>query len=257
MILQYGVYTDVGRVRDNNEDNFYMNGHFKPMEEPYREVLDVFTYSEEQSELVLAVCDGMGGEEAGEMASYAAVSNLKDYIGPFSTWYEQYIDYTNRCIWEIQKGRGNSGTTLAAIGIENGQMFSVNLGDSRVYVLRDEKLYQISVDHNEFEMLRRAGLLEDEDYYSNKHRNALTRSLGMPEEYGKVEPHVSELVELAPGDIYMICSDGVCGTLREEEIVSILLSGGDALEKSKELVFAAFENGSTDNATALVCEVYE
>lgn len=251
MNYQFGVYTDEGRIRENNEDNYYINGITKPMEESKR----IGAGESCQGPLLLAVCDGMGGEEAGEVASSIAVERMKDYEGPFSTWYRQYIEAVNKEIVSTPGTGRHMGTTLSALTVENDVVTSVNLGDSRTYLYRNGELKQLSFDHSEFELMKRAGLYKEEDYYSSNVRNGLTRSLGMPEDYGEAEPFVSEPVALMPGDKLLICSDGMCGTLRNEEMIPFLIKDAYPEDRCKEMVMHALDKGSRDNVTAIICDV--
>lgn len=252
--LNYAVQTHQGKIRENNEDNFYWNGKIRADVN-----VNQLCYKgvEVAGQILAAVCDGMGGEAHGERASLMAVQTLK----PCSVKQVQKtalasIQMANAKICdEIEKNNGKRmGTTLAALYIENDKAVCCNVGDSRVYWLHEGKFTQLSVDHNRVSLLVAEGILTQEEARRNKNRHILTQYLGIFEEEMIIKPAFSEEITLDDGDIFLLCSDGLTDMVPDEEIVEILQIGKSE-EQVERLVERALEHGGKDNITAIVCQV--
>lgn len=253
MKFKYAVRTHQGKIRVNNEDNFYWNGNIRAdvnkSQLSYKGV--------ETSGLVLAaVCDGMGGEAQGELASLIAVRALKPCsIDQVRETAIDSIQNANAEICnEIEKNNGRRmGTTLAALYIENDKAISCNVGDSCVYMLREGELRQLSVEHNQVSQLVAMGILTREEARKNKNRHVLTQYLGIFEDEMVIKPAFSEEITLCDGDLFLLCSDGLTDMVREEEMAEILQSGTPE-EQADRLVQQALDHGGRDNVTVIVCQ---
>ncbi|MBQ1821538.1 MAG: serine/threonine-protein phosphatase [Clostridia bacterium] len=240
----------IGRVRSNNEDNFYFDGAVLP--EANRGLSGFVSKKIPlESESGFAVFDGMGGEEYGEKASYAASETIRSKmeqrkrfaIGPRVLLNELCVEM-NRAVCKRQKELyvTRMGTTAAILLFVPDEVYACNLGDSRIYRLRDNELLQVSVDDTEKVpegVGRKAGL---------------TQFLGIPEDELALEPHIVKS-ELKRGDIYLICSDGLTDMLSNLEICMILREHISVRQCVQHLVSGALKNGGRDNITAIVIRV--
>lgn len=240
----------IGRIRTNNEDNFYFDG--RCLEEvnrglkepvPMRAVL--------RREVCCAVFDGMGGESFGECASFAAVDclktqtrRLKDYFIPAKRFLTEMCYRLNGAVVAKAKELNTShmGTTLVALYFTHKEVYVCNLGDSRAYRLREGEFLQLSVDHIE----RRKG--------DSPKKAPLTQYLGIDPEEFRIEPFIAK-GELKRGDQYLLCSDGLTDMLSHMETVGILSSKGDTLACVQQLIDAALEHGGKDNVTVILCRI--
>jgi PPM family protein phosphatase len=227
--------TDVGRVREGNEDGF----------------LD-----EARGLNLVAVADGMGGHRAGEVASATALAALRQAMASGRPLRDA-IEGANDAVLEksgSDRELQGMGTTLTAgtLGTD-GSMLIGHVGDSRAYLLRDGQLSQITNDHSLVEEMVRGGELTPEQAESHPQRSIITRALGIdPAVDVDVYP-----VDLRPGDRILFCSDGLTTMVRADEIEEILAGEPDAERAAQRLVDAANAAGGEDNITALVVEVVE
>lgn len=233
-----GGASDVGQIRSNNQDS--------------KLIIDDVS--------VFAVADGMGGHQGGEVASAIAVETLEAVITePTVDSVVEAVKEANRRIFSRAADdddlRG-MGTTLVAIalvnrGAEDEEVAWVNVGDSRVYLLRDDRLVQLSRDHSLVEDLRRGGQLSEEEAAVHPQRNILTRALGIDE---AVQVDTDSVMPFN-GDRFLLCSDGLFNEVDPDTIVEVLTSSEDPDASAAELVRLANEGGGRDNITALVVDV--
>jgi len=239
--LEIGQFSDPGRKRSNNEDWL---GTFQPE--------DATRLAQKGSLFLLA--DGMGGHVSGEMASRQAVDCvIRAYMEhggrDVAAGLRAAVEVANAALYDsagrLQQGQ-NSGTTLVAGVIRQGELWVANVGDSRAYLLRRGNLEQISEDHSWASEGERAGL--DEGWVG---RHVLTRALG-------TKPHVKvDLfgpLPLEVGDRLLLCSDGLTAPLADADIQAIA-GRYPAQKASKALVQAANERGGPDNVSVLVVEL--
>lgn len=226
-----GATTDVGRVRDGNEDTFLVD-----------ERLGLF-----------AVADGMGGHRAGEVASATAIEALRAAVGAGRDLSDA-ISSANAAVYEKSSRDPEltgMGTTLtAAVAATDGRLLIGHVGDSRAYLLRDGELSQITDDHTLVEELRRDGRITEEQAAVHPRRSVITRALG-------IDSNVS--VDLYPvdvqnGDRVLICSDGLTAMVRTTDIAAILRREPSPQHAADLLADAANEAGGEDNVTAVVIE---
>lgn len=271
--MKYEAYlmSHGGHVRANNEDNGYLDGRFRENDK---------TFSWEwaasaEGNLLAAVFDGMGGEENGETASRLAAETMaetakgsfsaepegeardvpKGQKGPkrrFSRNLEPYVRKAGERILSLA-GRAHMGTTYTALSIENDICFFSNLGDSRGYLYRDGRLAQMTKDHNMVRELYLNGVITKEQADRHPDRHTLYQYLGIRDEDGMVpEPHTADPVKARPGDICLLCSDGLTEMLEDSRIASLLEEGGSAGTLARRLVQKALDAGGRDNVTVAV-----
>ena len=233
-LLAAGV-TDVGRVRDGNEDDF--------LDQADRLGL-------------VAVADGMGGHRAGEVASATALEALRAAVAS-GEGLRDAIEGANEAVLEKSESDRElqgMGTTLTAgmLGTD-GSLMVGHVGDSRAYLIREGELRQITDDHSLVEEMVRGGELTPEQAEVHPQRSIITRALGIdPQVDVDVYP-----IELEPGDRILLCSDGLTTMLRPDEIANILGREQDARRAAQLLVDAANAAGGEDNVTAVIVEAVE
>lgn len=253
--LEYAVSTHEGRVRENNEDNFWVDGHFR--EDVEKKELHLGGRAG-LSRFAAAICDGMGGESNGETVSLLAVECIRPH-----TFYElpdaaiADVQAANQriCRYIGEQGGIRSGSTLAALYIDTGRAVSCNVGDSRVYLFRGNRLRLLSKDHNRARYLVDSGQMTEDQARSSSARHTLTQYLGIFEEEMLLEPWFSEPVAVEDGDLFLLCSDGLTDMLLDEEIARILSEGNRPEKQAEALVKAALSGGGRDNITVVVVQV--
>lgn len=250
MKTAYAVSSIVGPIRQENQDNFYLNGATKPMKEAEYQSSGTST----QPSQVFAVCDGMGGEAEGEVAAFLAVEAFKDYPHEqlFRQW-NQYVSDANQRICRAQRSRKlQMGTTLAGVVLRNNQVQIFNLGDSRIYRIRQGRIEQLSKDHTAFQAMMDAGLAPKEERSVTRARNQLSQNLGIEPEELELAPHAPPAEEARNEDWYLLCSDGLYSVVSEEEILQIVIETQLPLQGCQKLVYCAEKRGGRDNITALL-----
>jgi protein phosphatase len=243
--IRIGARTDLGRVRENNEDKFEF---FEP-EEP--ELLAV-------KGSLYAVADGMGGHASGQIASDLALKNVVKmyYADPSEDAAESLraaVSAANAYIYSTAQAvpdRNGMGTTCTVAVMRDDRLIAAHVGDSRLYRVRDGELCRISEDHSWVEEQVKMGALTREEAEMSPFRNVITRSLGIA---ACVEVDIYE-EKLEKDDIFVLCSDGLSGYVREEDILSLVTEHSPAVAAMK-LVDRAFENGGGDNITVLVASI--
>jgi protein phosphatase len=236
--LSAGSASDVGQVRSNNQD------------------------ARLTSDPLYAVADGMGGAAAGEVASALAVEALDNgfhHAGspPTADVLIQAAQAANRAVWdeaEANPEMRGMGTTLVAIALVEGpELAIINIGDSRLYVLHDHELRQITYDHNLVAEMVAEGRITPAEAEVHPRRNIMTRALGVEPEV-PIDLFVEEAV---PGDRYLLCSDGLPREVHDGLITSLLDRFADPQEAARELVDEANRRGGNDNITVVVVDVVD
>ena len=253
--IQFAALTDVGRVRDQNEDNFLVD-----------KKLGLFI-----------VCDGMGGHAAGEVASALAVRTVHEEIKKQADLIEDYAaaskgaakvtkrDILNMLEFAVNrasqrvhaeaakdaKKRGMGTTLVCLLGIGT-QAFIIYVGDSRIYMLRDGLLEQLTEDHTVYNELIKRKKMPREQVEQLAQKNAITRAVGV---YEHVEPDTL-VMDVTAGDRFLLCSDGLCGYFEEDlEGLGTRLGNPDADTACKSLIDASNERGGKDNITSVIVTV--
>ncbi len=243
--LLAGVATHAGRVRDQNEDEVSLS---EPGSE--RAVSHGF---------LIAVADGMGGHERGEVASKLAIETL------FANFYaagngdgatdtvvmlqQAFKNANSRIMEEAINGEsgGSMGTTMVAAAVVGDNLTVANVGDSRAYLVRAEQATQITRDHSLVAEQVAGGVMTEDEARLSNYRNIITRALG---HRPKVEVDVFE-IRLLPEDRVVLVSDGVHGSVEPADVATLVLQKSPQ-EASQALIDLALEQGSTDNVTAAV-----
>ena len=258
--VRAAVVSHIGCVRKNNEDNFFANGDL--MEDREVNAGAVVRLECQQTNHLFAVCDGMGGLRGGEYASAIGVHAVKRLYGQLKRkmLVENLRDFcirTSQQIFEDARRRklDKEGTTIAMLLIQGHIATAVNVGDSRVYVLRLGKLIQISHDHTDVfsQMLR--GQLTREQMRKHPQGNVINQYLGIPKEAIHNDYMYYRDFMLCNGDRFVICSDGVSDLLTDDQMEFMVKSYSDPMEAAKALVSRALELGGKDNATCIVGDV--
>ena len=238
--------TDIGRKRDNNEDTFF---------------------NDDQVGLYI-VADGMGGHRAGEVASSTVVSSVKDYMeafhtspvaneasdsnmSPAATAVCHSIELANRVVYQLSQDQGSfkgMGSTAAVAYLHGDSLVTANVGDSRIYLIRNESIEQLTQDHTLLAEHMRKNPDWDPNTASIPMKHILVRAVGIHE---TVEADVFEIQPL-PGDLILMCSDGLTDMLDDAEIHGGVLEGGSLDEMCSRLVDQANERGGADNITVVV-----
>lgn len=256
------VCSSVGIKRKINQDNFYVNGFLNEKQENW--VIKSFFSSEEEQ--VLCVCDGMGGEKFGEVASYIAVKKLFSYQGKYSNLINRFEEHINAyvqsannaiCTFIKENNNERSGSTMALLCVSpnNKEAVASNIGDSKVFLFRDNELRKISEDHNQAQRLVNMGLITENEARTHKDKTKLTQHLGIFQDEMTLEPHISDNVILKKNDIFLICSDGLTDMLSDSDIIDILKTEAPLKKKCRTLVETANSNGGIDNTTAILTEM--
>ncbi|MCL2287264.1 MAG: protein phosphatase 2C domain-containing protein [Firmicutes bacterium] len=252
--------SNTGYVRENNEDNFFLNGKILSTS-----ITGTAIESDNADIGLFAVCDGMGGEESGEIASAIAVDTLHEYYQKVldnSSFNEAVNSYTNEanariCI-EIYKNNGKRmGTTFAMLYIENNTAYVYNIGDSRVYLFRNNQLKQMSRDHTQIRQLLEMGILTAEKAKIHPERHKITQHLGIFPEEMVIEPYAAEPMSILEGDIFLLCSDGLSDMLDDTEIEQIITQHPNPYDTISKLIEAALANGGRDNITVIISKIIE
>ncbi len=237
--------TDLGRVRENNEDKY-----------EYYMAEDAATLASRG--LVFLVCDGMGGHAAGQIASELACKTFIDvYLHhpsaePIMAMVSG-VQAANRFVVDVGRAipsRKGMGTTLSGLILIQDIAYAVQVGDSRIYRLRNGELLMLTHDHTWVEEAIRAGMLRPEEVETHPYKHVLTRAIGTE---GDVKPDV-EAFDLKAGDVFLLCSDGLINHVSDDTIGEILRTKPLA-EAAWTLVGQALLGGGSDNTTVLVVRI--
>lgn len=239
-MIAYGK-SDKGRVRPTNQDAF---------------AIDL-----QPDGALLAVCDGMGGANAGNVASRFAIEAFMGVMrrslqpgmarGEICDVLTEGVTVANRTVFELAQAQTEfqgMGTTLVGGIATQDSLVLANVGDSRAYRIGRDGATRLTQDHSYVEEMLRRGKLTEEDARAHPHKNLITRAVG-------VDPTVDcDLyeIELAPEDLLLLCSDGLTGMLRDEEIAALAMQAQDLQGAVDALIAHALANGGTDNITVVL-----
>lgn len=255
--IQASAINNKGRVRTNNEDSFYLNGIFMPRERMDNGAL--LTRDFKENVQLYAVCDGMGGTDSGEDASFCAVSELEKRKDDYQFLAEEQeikdmLRQISDRVYEEAAARGQkSGTTVVMMLVQAEQAIFANVGDSRIYRFREQKLTQISLDHSKVQRMISMGLMTPEQARKDPGRHVITQYLGMAPEV-RISPYIVT-DEMQKDDIYILCSDGLTDMVEDAQIEAILKGRKKLQDTAKALFEAAMKNGGRDNATIVLVHV--
>jgi protein phosphatase len=249
--------TDVGRVREHNEDNFLV----ADLTRRSRGLLEADrVQSVGERGTVLAVCDGMGGAAAGEVASELAVTILFDRLiegdppkerDELARRLVKAVEAAGVRIYseaKLDRHHRGMGTTATVAALIDAYLFLAQVGDSRGYLLRGDRMVQVTRDQSLVNQLIEAGQLTEEEAENFEHNNIILQALGTAD---SVQVDLT-YVELRKGDRLLLCSDGLSGMVRFDELRETLLANEDPLEACRVLTEKANAAGGHDNVTCIV-----
>jgi protein phosphatase len=251
LAVQVAGKSDVGCVRTNNEDNFGYDTRYG----------------------IFVVCDGMGGQAAGEVASKMGVDAMLEYFRhsnghwpkperPFDGVSERAaalgnaIVKANHAVFEASHKGGEHagmGSTIASVLVQENFFSIGHVGDSRIYLVRNGKIQQLTNDHSLVMEQVRRGLMTMQEAEKSEIQNIILRALGSEE---SVEPDLDDMVA-QPGDTLLLASDGLTKELKEADILRIMQSTSSLQEACERLIKAAKEHGGDDNITCLLIRMNE
>jgi len=241
-LRNYGM-TDIGLVRSENQDSFFIDAE----------------------KGIFIVSDGMGGQAAGSVASQIVTSLLPRMLGEidFSSPDEEAMAHLREQVRELSKSMrkeseknplltGMGATVVASVVRESaGDLILASLGDSRAYLMRNKKLIRITKDHSVAQLLVDLGQLSSDAAERHQSRNQLFRFMGMP-----LDPTPDIFcVKTLPGDVFLLCSDGLTGMLTEHQILKKLLKRESFLKIARNLIEHAKEAGGEDNITVVIFKI--
>lgn len=250
MQLVVGARSDTGRVRSLNEDAYACNPRLG----------------------LIVVCDGMGGEAAGEVASQLAVETIVADLGsngtylakaragesqgffPRTSMLRSAVQHANEVIYQDSRShseRAGMGSTVVSAWIGDNIASVAHVGDSRAYLWRNRQLERLTSDHSLVEEKVRAGLLSRAESLTSGERNILLRALGREP---RVEIDLTE-VPLRPGDCLLLCTDGLTGMVSDERVTEVFAAAGEPQEICDRLVALANQNGGQDNITVALVRI--
>jgi serine/threonine protein phosphatase PrpC len=252
--------TDLGRTRDHNEDRFLVADLTRKAASLLPEVRQ---HDIGPRGTLLVVADGMGGAAAGELASEMATDTIYDHL--MKTWnaedevtpqrfayrLKEAVEVANASIHEHAKAhpevRG-MGTTTTAAGVLNDHLYLTQVGDSRAYLIRGGQAHQITKDQSLMQRLVEAGELTEEEAAQSERRNIILQALG-PDPKVKVDLTHQEVRR---GDILVLCSDGLSGQVKKDEIAKVVTESKDLSAACDKLISLANERGGPDNITVVI-----
>lgn len=235
--------SDIGKRRKSNQDY-------------------TATFTNQKNQLLALLADGMGGHQAGDIASRQAVEEIGiaweatmiDDSEKAVQWFLQHIQQTNQRIFEkgqSQPTLSGMGTTLEVVTLLNNHLALAHVGDSRIYLFREQRLIALTEDHSLVNALLKSGEITQEMAENHPRKNIITRSLGMP---GSLEVDVA-IHKIEDHDQLLLCSDGLTNMVSEPKITQILLEAASLQDASQRLIDEANAKGGLDNITVLLIDV--
>ncbi len=245
--------SDVGIVRDNNEDSFLV---VDTLSEDGYELPTIRVYPLEDTCRVLMVSDGMGGAAAGELASALAVRTIAEEMqcNPLpdrDQIQRKLTDSLHKANQVIafqslkQPGLQGMGATATTAAILKNEVFVAQVGDSRAYLIHENVITQMTTDQSLVNQLVEAGKITEEEAANHPRRNVILQALGNQTDLEVVVTHF-------PGDYLLLCSDGLTGQVSKEEIKEIVLESTDIREACREMVARVNQRGGYDNITVIL-----
>lgn len=244
-MFEFGFKSDKGRTRNVNQDSFFVL----------------------PDKGIFLIADGVGGHNHGEIASRTAISDIAEYIkeNPVSAdadadFIKQYfvdaIFRVNEHIYKMASesssgSSGNMATTLILMFISGGKAYAANVGDSRLYLVRDDGIRQITDDHTYVNDLFKKGVIDEEQARVHPDRNLITRAMGAEK---TVKPDLY-MFDVYDEDILLLCTDGLYDLVSEEEIKAVLVESVSMRSACGRLVDLANAHGGTDNITTVAVKI--
>lgn len=252
MIINACAISDIGNFRDKNEDNYFLANECVDGASLKKTVL------KNTESLICSVCDGMGGEHKGDLASKIAVNTLQENVSAiiddkysFNSINDLYLKANRNVFLSNEHRNCIMGTTMSLLCIFNRSFIVSNVGDTRIYHCSNSSIVQLSQDHTQAQMLLNAGLAVDKN---SNYNHVLTQFIGMNCEEMIIEPYIIEGT-INNEDIFLLCSDGLYDYVSNEEINRIVSKNNNIECVAQMLVDEAKNNGSNDNITVIVVSV--
>ncbi|MBC7965196.1 MAG: Stp1/IreP family PP2C-type Ser/Thr phosphatase [Fuerstia sp.] len=267
-VRSFGV-TDTGLVRAVNQDQFLVATLLKALQIEQSSLPQKKIQHSPDRSYLFVVADGMGGHAGGEQASAMAIDSVEEFILGTFKWFAQFKEPDqDQVLTDFQTALGDAnarvlaeardwpelrgmGTTLTLAYSLNDVLFIAHVGDTRCYLCRQGRLYQLTHDHTLVEEMVRKGTIRIEDAAKHHLRHVITNAVGGTSASLKVEVHK---LQLEAGDRMLLCSDGLNGMLTDEEINHVLLDADDPAMACNQLVLRANEAGGRDNITVVVAD---
>ena len=241
--VRIGAYTDTGKTRKINEDSFFISN-----------------FADDLNILYCIIADGMGGHNAGELASKIAIEQISEHIrktydkelnhNEVIALLQQSINVANRAIYTkaLETDDYFGMGTTAVIGlVHRGDVFIAHVGDSRAYIIRDNNMYQITTDHSMVQELVSNGTITREQADCHPQKNVITRALGDKSDV-KADIYIHTYEK---NDIILICTDGLTNMLRDSEILAEMNGCGNLQAAVEKLVQLSNDRGGLDNITVV------
>lgn len=242
----------IGNGRENNEDNFYFNRKHLPVQN--NGLNNPLNYSGDTAQdLFFAVFDGMGGEARGEEAACKACETfasefkqLEEIAMSGKQFFLKACQKANEEVNQLSADMkiGTMGTTVAALYFTQDEVVSCNLGDSKIFRIRDREMMQISEDHTDEKIMESMGI---------RKRPVLLQYIGVPDTEMAIEPYITR-GQVQNGDIFVICSDGITDVL-DADVIYDIAKNTSPKECVKSLLTEVDANGGSDNATVIIIKV--
>jgi PPM family protein phosphatase len=255
VVVQVCGATDVGSVRSNNEDALAVVDVTRA---EHVDVANVASLDAGDRGILLEVADGMGGENAGEVASAVLLEAVGEHLVQASATdaaraLGDAVAHGNARVIEAaaERGRAGMGSTLVAVLIRGGLAYTAEVGDSRAYLLRGARLTQLTTDQTQAQMLVEAGLLTPENAKTSRAKNVLVQACGRVSELVIAQTSIA----LRQGDRLLLCSDGLTADVSNTEIEHVLATTASLDAACARLLTLAAERGGLDNVTVLVAQL--
>lgn len=253
--LSVAGQTDCGRVRDKNEDTFVvadLTGGTLLDKAPHAR------FDVGERGVLLAVSDGMGGAQAGEVASALVVETLTLAMAnapsdtPRDALMNDAVQKAHRAVWDTARRESKKmGATLTAVFVHAGQAYIAEVGDSRAYLIRAGKMCQLTHDQSMVQVLVDSGIIKAGEAEHSPIRNVILQAMG---NQPNIKVALAKL-ELRDRDCLVLCSDGLTGMLSDDEIRDVVLAAGRPEVAAKQLIDLANERGGKDNITVVIAGV--
>jgi len=239
--VRVSACTDIGKTRPQNQDSYYVPNTDKQF---------------------FIVADGMGGQKAGSVASKIAVEIMSNYIDEYYSkendkeeLLKKAVSHTNEIVYKLANENEElkgMGTTVVAALLCDDNIYIVNAGDSRCYLIRNEIMSQLTVDNSYVEILIQQGVITKEEANNHPDKNIITKAIGVEKDI-EVE---TQRIKAENGDILLLCSDGLTNMVENEQILKMILEKHENLDECvSDLINKAIENGGKDNITVVLVEV--
>lgn len=238
--------SDIGKVRDNNEDSFYIHNSKK----------SIFPN-------IYIVADGMGGHNAGEIASSLSIEYFLQYINDCNTNQNNILKlmveatmFSNEKVYSLslsKKHLNGMGTTFTCATVFENEIFIAHVGDSRAYLLTQTEISQLTNDHTYVNEIYKLGKIKESEMSNHPKKHMLTKALGTTENL-EVDYHSFEINNQ---DKLILCSDGLTNTITNKEIFNIVKNNNDINVSVDELIKLSNDRGGMDNITVILAEITE